>query len=244
MFVEWINEWMNEWAIPVPSATWQLQGPNYGESLTSCPWLVVDAVTSLCSLFYQLQPRGCISQPESIQRAFQAWPGSCSWPAVRHCSFKEAEWPAGAPCLSSPCPRGVLKPLTRQSPRRGERKADKIVPALPDKWWQGREECLVHPIQPATYDSSSACHVLPCAFMPALPPLCASVSSPNWGVERPPHPIQQDYSANATYVNCSVNSENLYSCSVVHLCLILCNSVDYGLPGSSVPGISQRRILE
>ena len=58
------------------------------------------------------------------------------------------------------------------------------------------------------------------------------------------HLIQQDYLANAAYVNCSVNSENLYSCSVIHLCLSLCNSVDYGLPGSSVPGISQRRILE
>ena len=33
-------------------------------------------------------------------------------------------------------------------------------------------------------------------------------------------------------------------CLVAQLCLILCKTTDYSLPGSSVHGISQARILE
>ena len=33
-------------------------------------------------------------------------------------------------------------------------------------------------------------------------------------------------------------------CLVAQLCLILCNTMDYSLPGSSVHGISQARELE
>ena len=36
----------------------------------------------------------------------------------------------------------------------------------------------------------------------------------------------------------------MHECSVTHLCLILCDAMDYGLPGSSVHGISQGRVLE
>ena len=36
----------------------------------------------------------------------------------------------------------------------------------------------------------------------------------------------------------------MHVCSVAQLCLTLCNSMDYSLPGSSVHGISQARILE
>ena len=36
----------------------------------------------------------------------------------------------------------------------------------------------------------------------------------------------------------------LSCCLVIELCPLLCNPVDYSPPGSSVPGISQARILE
>ena len=39
-------------------------------------------------------------------------------------------------------------------------------------------------------------------------------------------------------------SYSCYSCLVTKSCLILCDPMDYSLPGSSIHGISQARILE
>ena len=41
-----------------------------------------------------------------------------------------------------------------------------------------------------------------------------------------------------------IDSLCLYACSALHLCLTLCDTMDYSLPGSSVHGILQARILE
>ena len=49
-------------------------------------------------------------------------------------------------------------------------------------------------------------------------------------------------------VNClfyeSINCETLYACSITQLCLTLCHPLDCSLPGSSVHGVLQARVLE
>lgn len=101
-------------SFPTTQPPGSLRGTNYGESLTPCPRVVVKAVTSLCGLFTGLQPSRCTSQPECIRRA---WPGGCSWHAVGHCSFREAEWPEGGhlPLLSLPqMPAEALRKRDRE----------------------------------------------------------------------------------------------------------------------------------
>ena len=122
----------------------------------SClPSLLVKTVTSLCSLFHQLHPRGCTSQPECTQ-SLPGWPGSYSWCTVQHCSFGETERPAGSPLPLPPCCRGLLKPSARGCARSGHRKANNATPALMDKEWCGGDRCLVSPIPSTIYDSMSA----------------------------------------------------------------------------------------
>lgn len=152
-----------------------------------CPCLVVKAVTSLCSVFHQLQARGCISQPECTQRAFQAWPGSCSWLAVQHCGFRETEQPAGAPCFPSPCCRVLLKPSTRHCPRIGAER--QIRQSLPAQTNNGMEKMVAGSTPfnppPMIHRVPAMCHSVPLCKACNL---SVPQSPPQVGVRRPTSP--------------------------------------------------------